>query len=130
MKPVHNIGDTAQFKRVVQESDAASFEGVNVHPVMATFSITRDAEWAGRIFVLAMKEEHEEGIGTFVNVEHLSPAFIGEEVVFEAIIDELYKNVVNCSFTAKVGERLVAKGRTGQKIITKEKLDQLFQTLR
>jgi hypothetical protein len=41
------------------------FEGVNVHPVMATFSITRDAEWAGRIFVLAMKEEHEEGIGTF-----------------------------------------------------------------
>jgi fluoroacetyl-CoA thioesterase len=64
------------------------------------------------------------------NVEHLSPAFIGEEVVFEATIDELYKNVVNCSFTAKVGERLVAKGRTGQKIITKEKLDQLFQTLR
>ena len=130
MKPVHNIGDTAQFKHVVQESDAATFEGVNVHPVMATFSITRDAEWAGRIFVLAMKEEHEEGIGTFVHVEHLSPAFIGEVVVFEATIDELYKNVVNCSFTAKVGERLVAKGRTGQKIITKEKLDQLFQTLR
>ena len=79
MKPVHNIGDTAQFRRVVQDTDAATFEGVNVHPVMATFSITRDAEWAGRIFVLAMKEEHEEGIGTFVHVEHLSPLLLAKK---------------------------------------------------
>lgn len=114
--------------KIVQSEDIAAFHGEAVHAVYATFAIARDAEWAGRLFVLEMKEANEEGIGTFVNVEHFAPAFVGEEVMFEATIDDLRGNAINCSFTAKVGERLVAKGRTGQKIIMKEKLNQLFDS--
>ena len=77
-----------------------------------------------------MNEEHEEGIGTFVNVKHLSPAFIGDRVLFEATIDELKGNEVNCSFTAKVESRIIAEGRTGQKILLKEKIEKLFEDLK
>ena len=46
----------------------------NVHPFYSTFALGRDVEWACRQFVLEMKEEDEEGIGTFLNITHKSPA--------------------------------------------------------
>ncbi len=123
-------GDKKAFERIVREEDTAAFESGTVHSVYATFALTRDAEWSSRLFVLEMKEENEEGIGTFVNVKHVSPAFIGDTILFEAVIDELKGNEVNCSFTAKVGARLIAEGRTGQKILLKEKIEKLFESLK
>jgi fluoroacetyl-CoA thioesterase len=124
------IGDRKTFERVVRAEDTAAFETGTVHPVYATFALTRDAEWSSRLFVLEMKEENEEGIGTFVNVKHVSPAFVGSTVLFEAVIDELKGNEVNCSFIAKANERIIAEGRTGQKILLKEKLEKLFDSLK
>jgi fluoroacetyl-CoA thioesterase len=120
------VGDKKTFERTVRAEDTAIFESGTVHSVYATFALARDAEWCSRLFVLEMKEEQEEGIGTFINVKHLSPALIDDTVLFEACIDELKGNEVNCSFVAKVGDRLVAEGRTGQKILSKEKLERLF----
>lgn len=117
------------YQRLVRNDDTAVFDTGAVHPVYATFALARDAEWCSRLFVLEMKEGHEEGIGTFVHVNHWAPAFVGETVTFEATIDELKGNEVNCSFTAKAGSRTVAQGRTGQKILTKEKIDRLFGEL-
>ncbi|MFN8285368.1 MAG: hypothetical protein U0V74_01375 [Chitinophagales bacterium] len=130
MKDIFKVGDSKFFERIVRQEDTAAFESGEVHPVYATFALTRDAEWSSRLFVLEMKETHEEGIGTFVNVEHVSPAFVEDKVLFEAVIDELKGNEVNCSFTAKVGERLIARGRTGQKILVKEKIERLFNSIR
>lgn len=120
-------GDKKTFERIVREEDTAAFESGTVHEVYATFALTRDAEWTSRLFVLELKEENEEGIGTFVNLKHLSPALIGEIVFFEAVIEEIKGNEVNCSFRAKVGERLIADGKTGQKILTKERIEKLFR---
>lgn len=125
-----SIGSKMQFEKVVTDADTATFSSGNVHPVYATFALTRDAEWSSRLFVLEMKEEHEEGIGTFVNVQHVSPAFVGDKVIFEATIDELKGNEVNCTFTAKVDGRLIAAGRTGQKILPKQKIEDLFNSLK
>lgn len=110
--------------------DVATFESGTVHEVYGTFALTRDAEWCSRQFVLEAKEESEEGIGTFVNVRHVSPAFVGDTVFFEAVIDELKGNEINCSFSAKVNGRLIATGRTGQKILLKEKIETMFQKIR
>ncbi|MDB5282745.1 MAG: hypothetical protein JWO06_1820 [Bacteroidota bacterium] len=130
VKNLFSIGDKKTFERKVRPEDTATFESGTVHPVFATFALTRDAEWCSRLFVLEMKEADEEGIGTFVEVKHFSPAFVGDTVLFDAEIDELNKNNVNCFFTAKVGERLIAEGRTGQKILTKIKIEQLFNELK
>ena len=121
------VGDKKTFSHVVRADDTATFASGNVHLVYSTFALARDAEWCSRLFVLEMKEENEEGIGTFVNVKHISPAFIGDKVLFEAAIVELKGKEVNCSFTAKVGDRLIAEGRTGQKILLKDRIEKLFK---
>jgi predicted thioesterase len=126
MKQIFAPGSSMTYTKVVTQQDTAAFESGAVHPVYATFAIARDAEWAGRLFVLEMKDDDEEGIGTSVQIDHHSPALVGETVVYEAIIDELYRNVVGCTFSAYVGYRLIASGRTGQKILKKDKLEQLF----
>ncbi len=123
------IGDIKVYTRKVSAADIAAFESGMVHAVYATFAIARDAEWAGRLFVLDIKDDDEEGIGTFVDVKHHSPAMVGDTVTFTATLTELYKNVVNCSFTAHVGERLIADGHTGQKILKRERLEQYFSQI-
>ena len=100
-----------------------------MHPVYATFALGRDAEWVCRLFVLEMKEEDEEGIGTFLKIEHLSPAILNSEVIVEATLKAVEGNSVLCSFEARVGDRIIAKGETGQKVLKKEKLEMLFNNL-
>lgn len=129
MKQIFAPGSKRTYTKIVGPSDIAAFDSGTVHEVYATFAIARDAEWAGRLFVLEMKDEDEEGIGTSVSVDHHSPALVGETVVYEAVIDEIYRNVIGCTFTAYVGHRLIASGRTGQKILKKDKLDNLFDLL-
>jgi predicted thioesterase len=129
MKQIFTPGSIRSFTKTVTRDDIAAFESGTVHEVYATFAIARDAEWAGRLFVLEMKDDDEEGIGTSILVDHHSPALVGETVVFEAVVDEMYRNVVGCTFTAYVGHRLIASGRTGQKILKKDKLDKLFEEL-
>lgn len=129
MKNCFNIGDVKLFNKVVNTDDIASFDSGTVHQVYATFALGRDAEWSSRLFVLEMKEDDEEGIGTFLNIQHQSPAKVGDMVTFTAEIYELQKNVINCNIVAKVGERVIATGSTGQKIIKKEKLEILFNSL-
>lgn len=123
------IGSTKTFTKVVTEADTATFDAGTVHPVYATFALGRDAEWTCRLFVLEMKEEDEEGIGTFLKIDHASPALLGSTVVFEATLQSAIGNAVICTFTAKVGDRLIASGETGQKILRREKLNAIFEAL-
>jgi fluoroacetyl-CoA thioesterase len=116
------IGDTKVYQKLVTAADFARFEDGLVHAVCSTFSLAQAAEWAGRLFVLDMKESDEEGIGTFLSINHKSPAFEGETIQIKAILSEVAGNNVICRFEAFVGDRLVADGETGQKILKKEKL--------
>ena len=124
------IGDKKRYTKLVENADTAIFETGTVHPVYATFALARDAEWCSRLFVLEMKEEHEEGIGTFIDVKHVSPALMGQKVKFEAILKSVDGNEAICSYTAKVGDRLIASGEQGQKILEKEKIQRLFGSLK
>lgn len=123
------IGDKKQYVVRVKPEDTASFDSGAVHPVYATFALGRDAEWCCRLFVLEMKESHEEGIGTFLSIEHMSPALVNTEVVFEATVKSIRGNEIICTYEARVGERLIARGEQGQKILLKSKLEHLFSKL-
>jgi fluoroacetyl-CoA thioesterase len=130
MKNPFNIGDVRTYSRIVTAEDSASFGGNQIHPVYSTFALTRDAEWSGRLFVLDMKEEGEEGIGSGITVRHLSPALIGQEVVFTATLKEVNGNEVITDYTVKMKQRLIAEGTQWQKIVSKERLDRLFEVLK
>lgn len=123
------IGETKTFTHTVTKDDTAKFESGEVHAVYSTFALAREAEWSGRLFVLEMKETDEEGIGTGITVTHHSPAMIGEAVVFVATLTEVNKNEVVTAYIAKVQERIIATGKQWQKILKKEKLEQLFEKI-
>ena len=82
MKNPFNPGDVKTYSHTVTVADVARLPGGLVHEVYSTFALARDAEWASRLFVLDMREDDEEGIGTAVQVTHHSPALVGETVHF------------------------------------------------
>ncbi|ATL49601.1 hypothetical protein COR50_21825 [Chitinophaga caeni] len=129
MKLIFKPGDTRHFSRVVTKADCASFESGLVHPVYATFALARDAEWCCRLFVLDMKEDDEEGIGTMLTIEHLAPALVGATVDFTATVASIQGNEIICQYEAYVGARLIAKGKQGQKILPKQQLEKIFERL-
>ncbi|WP_291913414.1 hypothetical protein [Chitinophaga sp. CB10] len=126
MRQLFQPGDTKTFERTVTTADCAAFDTGPVHPVYATFALARDAEWCCRLFVLDMKEEEEEGIGAALSVEHHAPALNGSTVLFTATIESILHHTVTCTYTATVGNRLIASGRQVQKILKKDKLERLF----
>ncbi len=123
MKNLFTVGDVKTFNKIVTPADTAKFDSGQVHPVYATFALGRDAEWCCRLFVLEMKNEDEEGIGTMLHINHLSPAIVACEVQFTATIFALNKNEITCNFIAKVGDRIIATGQQTQKILKQEKLN-------
>jgi predicted thioesterase len=124
-------GDQRSFYKTISNDDIAQFDNGTVHEVYSTFAIARDAEWSGRLFVLEMKEEGEEGIGTFIHVNHLAPAFPGQEIRFDATFEEITeKGEIITSFRVFQGERLIAEGRQGQRILLRTKIDLIFEKLR
>lgn len=134
MKNPFKPGDQKTFKIVVTEWDTPNFAalpkekgGGQVHPVYSTYAIARDAEWCGRLFVLEMKEDDEEGIGTMASVEHVAPAHVGEAVLFTATVEAITGNEIITTFEARSGEKLIARGRTAQKILKKEKVARLLK---
>ncbi len=110
----------------MKESDVAAFNGEIVHRVCSTFTLAREIEWATRQFVLEMREDDEEGIGTSITIDHRSPAFVGEEIVFTAWIDEMNGHELVCAYEANVNNRIIAFGKTGQKILKREKIAKIF----
>ena len=126
MKHIFKPGDQKTYMHLVTQKDVAQFESGMVHAVYSTFAIARDAEWSSRLFVLEMKDESEEGIGTFVNVLHKSPAKVGEEVVFTASVKSIVGNEIVCTIRARVQSRIIAEIETGQKILSISKLNQIL----
>lgn len=122
-------GDQKVYAVTVDEGRLARFDAGLVHPVYATFALAKDVEWAGRLFVLEMKEEGEEGIGTALSIEHVSPAPLGASVSITATLIAVEGNRIEVGFEAHVGERLIARGTTGQKIVHKQRMDALIDQL-
>ena len=127
MKLVFKPGDKKIHKYVVTAADQASFLGTVVHPVCSTYSLAREFEWSSRLFFLELKEKGEEGVGTFLSIEHKSPAQVGEEITLTATVIKIQGNELTCAIEAKVGDRVIATGSTGQKMLTMEKLGRIFK---
>jgi predicted thioesterase len=74
-----------------------------------------------------MKEDDEEGVGTHLSIDHKGPAFVGEEIIFTATVEEIKGTRLICAIEARVGERLIALGKTGQKMLKKERLKEWYR---
>jgi predicted thioesterase len=126
MKNVIKPGDQRTITYLVKGEDVASFQGVVVHNVCATFTLAREVEWATRQYMFDLREDDEEGIGTFLSINHQAPAFVGEELVIESTVESLQGHELICAFIIRVKERVIATGKTGQKVLKKEKIQAIF----
>lgn len=129
MGTIVKVGDIRKHSFQVKEDHLATFETGPVHPVCSTFVLAREMEWASRLFILDICDSGEEGVGTMLHIDHKSPAFVGDNVVLEAKVLSFERNELMCEIMVVVGERVVALGKTGQKIMTKEKITQIFTSL-
>jgi fluoroacetyl-CoA thioesterase len=126
VKNIFKTGDQKHYAVCVTEGDCAAFHGELLHPVYATFALARDFEWSSRLFFLEMKEADEEGVGTMLSIEHKSMARVGDEVVITATVEQIDGNELICTIEATCNNQLVAVGKTGQKMLKKEKLHRLM----
>lgn len=126
MKLIFKPGDKKVYMKKVDQSDLATFHGEALHSVYSTFALARDFEWSSRLFFLEMKEDDEEGVGTFLSITHHNPAKVGEEVAITAMVDSIRGNELICMIEAVCGERMIATGKTGQKMLKKDRLKELF----
>ena len=126
MKQIFTAGDIKMHRFRVKPEDFAQFaEGV-VHKVCSTFALAREIEWTTRQFVLDLKDDDEEGIGIFLQIYNKAPAFADDEIIFVGVFETLQGTELSCSFEARVGDRVIAYGKTGQKILKLEKIRSIF----
>jgi fluoroacetyl-CoA thioesterase len=130
-------GHQLRFVTSVTDDKLASFPeaadlypGGLVHAVYSTFALARDAEWCGHLFILQMREPHEQGVGSAITVEHLAPALLGSEVVHTTTLVSVEGRRVRSSFEVHCGERIIARGTQEQVIVDRAELARRLDALR
>jgi fluoroacetyl-CoA thioesterase len=127
MKKIFQPGDQKVHRFKVAASDLATFKGKILHPVCSTYKLGQEMEWSSRLFMLDIIGDEEEGLGTMLHIDHLGPAYEEEEVTVTATWSSFEQNVLKCDIEVRVGDRLIARGATGQKLILKERLKEIIK---
>ncbi|WP_282137612.1 thioesterase family protein [Rossellomorea aquimaris] len=119
-------GHMAIVTTEVTPSMYAQFEGGVVHPVYSTVSMVYHMEWASRKIILPYLEDHEEGMGAKVNVEHMAPAKNGSSLEIKASVIKYERNIIVTEVTVrdKENDRLIGKGEVKQVVLPKEKINE------
>jgi len=120
------VGSEAVVTDVVAQHMRPAFEGQVVHDVYGTAAMVYHMEWAARRVILPFLEEHEEGIGTGVEVRHLYPTPVGAEVRAHAICVTIQGNTVVCDVTVWNGNQQLGDGQVQQRIIGRNTLHERF----
>jgi fluoroacetyl-CoA thioesterase len=135
VKPIPE-GFTAEHELVVREDMTVDFEQSDpalgkLHPVYATYWLTKHMELVSRKIILPFLEPGEAGIGFEVSVRHLASALPGMRVKLRATHQRTEKNRVYAYAEAfnELGDK-IGEGSTTQVILPQEKLEQGFDTLR
>ena len=126
MKTSLKIGNAAEVSITVTEDMCPAFDGVIVHRVYSTWSMGHHFELASRKVLAPHLEDHEEGIGSHLSIDHLAPSPLGQTVRIVATAVELGPTTLVCDCLAYDGERIIGKGRQIQRILPKTKLKSLI----
>lgn len=131
MKLSLKIGNAAEVLITVTEDMCPAFDDVVVHRVYSTWSMAHHMELAARKVLAPHLEDHEEGIGSHISIDHLAPTPVGDQVRIVATAVELDATTLVCSVNAyhvrTEGDRPVGSGRQVQRILPKTKLESLIK---
>ena len=102
-----------------------------LHPVYATYWLTKHMELVSRKIILPFLEADEEGIGFEVSVKHLASALPGMMVrlAAEHLKTEGNRIFVRCRALNELGD-VIGEGATTQVVMKRERLERGFAKLR
>ena len=130
MKPGFEPGIVREVVFTVAEDMCPVFEGQVIHRCCSTWTIAHHFEVAARKVLVEFLEAHEEGVGSYVSVDHLAPCGVGKSIRIRAQLTDVshgsHARVV-CELSAFDGERLLAKGKQIQVVMDKNHLKQYIE---
>jgi fluoroacetyl-CoA thioesterase len=127
MKPSLKVGNAAEVTITVTQDMCPAFDGVVVHRVYSTWSMAHHMELAARKVLAPHLEDHEEGIGSHLSIDHVAPAPLGRTIRVVATAVELAPTSLVCDVIAYDGPRVIGRGRQVQRILPKSKLIALIE---
>jgi predicted thioesterase len=121
------VGAVAEVSFTVTPEMCPAFDEQIVHEVCSTWEIVHYMEVAGRKMLTPFLEPDEEGVGSHASCDHAGPALVGTQVrvVAKAVVANERELVCDCS--AYRGDRLIATGKTVQKIFPREVLERILR---
>jgi len=135
VKPIPE-GYRTEHELTVTEAMTVDFEQQDpdlgkLHPVYATYWLTKHMELVSRKIILPFLEPGEAGIGFEVSVRHLASALPGMKARLEAEHLRTEKNRVygRCEAFNELGDK-VGEGATTQVILPAQRLEAGFAALR
>jgi len=109
------------LKKVVSGQDCATNLKSGEVEVLSTPTVLAWMEEASAKLSKKFLDDHETTVGAHVELDHLAPAFIGDEVMIESTLKERGKRKLSFEITAKKGETLLAKAFHVRVIVDKRK---------
>ncbi len=127
MKPTLKVGNFAEIAITVTQEMCPAFDGVVVHQVYSTWSMAHHMELAARMVLAPHLEHHEEGIGSHLSIDHVSPAPVGHKLRIIATAVELHGTTLVCEVVAYDGQRTVGRGKQVQRVLPRATLHALIE---
>lgn len=126
MDPDRILGTEATVRFEVTDAMRPAFDGVVVHDVYSTWSMAHHMEIAARRVLAPHLVDGEEGIGSHLSIDHVSPLPVGKTARVVATCVEADATTVVCTVTAYDGDadRVVGRGRQIQRVLPRAKLDE------
>ena len=106
MKPGFEPGITKEHIVQVTEEMCPAFEGVVVHRCYSTSSAVHHMEIAARKVLVDYLEDHEEGVGGHISIDHVATCKVGKTVRVRAELTEVDGRRVICKVEAHPAHRL------------------------
>jgi predicted thioesterase len=128
MLPIPDGHTFSMRLRVTRRMTARFFE-CEIHPLYATFAIVEHFEYASRQAILRFVEPEEDALGSAVAVTHRSAVPVGAVVAITARVMEVDGSRIVCRVEAESDGRMVAEGTIEQRVVMREKLDRMIETL-
>lgn len=122
MRPGLVAGLKVELSVTVTPDMCPHFDGRLHHPVCATWTLVNHMEVAGRRLLEPFLEDHEEGVGAHISIDHRSPAPIGATITVCAEVESSAHNRLVTKMSVLCGERLLATGKFVQVILEKSRL--------
>ncbi|MHC5024615.1 MAG: thioesterase family protein [Planctomycetota bacterium] len=126
------LGNTDEVTITVTEDMCPAFDDIVVHRVYSTWSMAHHMELAARKVLAPHLEEHEEGIGSHLSIDHVAPTPLGRQVRVVAEAVELGPTTLVCDVIAyhvhpDGRESIAGRGQQVQRILPRNKLQALIE---